>query len=43
MKSIPPYKVKRGAAFVLNMGTKCVPDKKKQQNKAHCRKDEKDL
>lgn len=28
---------KRGAGFVLNLGTKVIPDKKKVQNKKACR------
>jgi hypothetical protein len=35
---IEPYKVKRGANFVLGLGTKVVPDKKKAKNKKECRK-----
>ena len=38
MKEIKAYNVRRGAKFVLGMGTKVVPDKKKQQNKNFCRK-----
>lgn len=37
-KEIRPYAPKRGAKFVLGMGTKVVPDKKKEQSKKSCRK-----
>lgn len=37
-KHIPPYEVKRGAGFVLNLGTKVVPDLKKKNSKNACRK-----
>lgn len=32
------YNPKRGAAYVLGLGTKVVPDKKKEQSKNACRK-----
>ena len=31
------HNLRRGAAFVLGMGTKVIPDKKKKQNKEFCR------
>jgi len=37
MKKIEQYKVKRGAAFVLGMGTRRIEDKKKKANKEFCR------
>lgn len=33
-----PYEVKRGAAFVLGMGTRVIPDRKKKNSKNACRK-----
>ena len=36
MKNFTP--TKRGADFVLNMGTKVIPDRKKKENKNFCRK-----
>lgn len=40
MKKLPHeyHKIKRGAKFVLGLGTKVVPDKKKELNKTSCRK-----
>jgi hypothetical protein len=38
MKKIEQYKFKRGAAFVIGLGTRVVPDKKKKQSKEFCRK-----
>jgi hypothetical protein len=32
-----PKPLRRGPAFVLGLGTKVVPDKKKQQNRDFCR------
>ena len=34
---LPQYKVKRGAKFVIGMGTRVVPDKKKQAKRNWCR------
>jgi len=34
---IKQYSFKRGAGFVLGLGTKVIPDKKKKQNKEFCR------
>jgi hypothetical protein len=34
---LPQYKVKRGAKFVIGMGTRVISDKKKQQQKHWCR------
>lgn len=40
MKKIKQYSFKRGAVFVLDMGIKVVPDKKKKQNKNFCREND---
>lgn len=40
MKSIPEYKVRRGAEFVLGLGTKVVPNKKKEMKRRWCRNKE---
>jgi hypothetical protein len=40
MKNIPQYKVRRGAKFVLGLGTKVVTDKKKKMQREWCRKGE---
>lgn len=40
MKTIPQYKVRRGHKFVMGLGTKVVPDKKKQEKRNWCRNKE---
>lgn len=37
MSANEPYKVRRGAKFVIGMGTRVIPDKKKRNNKYKCR------
>jgi hypothetical protein len=37
-KDLPAYEVKRGAAFVLGLGTRVIPDRKKKNSKNACRR-----